>query len=325
MDISLIICTRNRAGQLEQCLHALEQVEKPDADVEVILVDNNSTDETNSVMRRYTERSKWLVRQTFCARPGLGAARNVGIGASRGELIVFTDDDCYLEPHYFLNLRQRFHPKLCQYGMGQILVHDPADDERVASLKINRTRLLMPRMSVVPAGSIQGANMFFLRRVFDAVGMFDEEMGAGTPFPCEDIEMACRASHHGFTGALLPGFTVYHHHGRKRGSPEAESTVSSYDTGRGAYYASLLARGDFRAWHYWDNTFRDGLLAGDRKTFDQLARELAGASRYVEHYARQAALSNQPISDTSNNLWMLCKKAHNRLKVALATMRHMPR
>jgi glycosyltransferase involved in cell wall biosynthesis len=281
MKVSLVLCTRNRAAQLQKCLASLAQVEPPDAPVEVVIVDNGSTDGTAQVIRDHLQGTPWPTRTCLVARAGLSLARNCGVQASTGDLIAFTDDDCYLGPGYFRDLAGLVDPQVFQYGMGQILLHDSQDDERVANLRIDRNTLIPPRTPIIPAGMVQGANMFFMRRVFQVAGGFCEQMGAGTPFPCEDIEMACRASHHGFTGALLPGLSVHHHHGRKRHSAAAEAAIAAYDAGRGAYYASLVAQGVGQAWHHWGHSFLGQGKLRSKSELVQLSRELLGAARYV--------------------------------------------
>lgn len=283
MKTSLIICTRDRAKQLQQCLDKLLRVKRPANDVEIVIVDNGSSDDTQAVIQGFSTKSQMAVVAGFTDRPGLGAARNRGVGLSTGELLVFTDDDCYLEEDYFVNLSRVFDSKICQYGMGQILLADAEDDERVANARVERVSIIPPHTQVVPAGAVQGANMFFLRKVFDVAGMFNEGMGAGTPFPCEDIDMAARASHSGFTGARLPGFTIFHHHGRKRGSLDAEKTVASYDFGRGAYYGSLLSSGLGSTWSYWGRDSLGGAKLPSDVQLRKLSRELRGASEYLDH------------------------------------------
>ena len=288
MKISLLICTRNRAEQLRACLARLNEVIQPESPVEIVLVDNGSRDNTAAVIDSFLSSTKWDVSSIRAERQGLGHARNCGIRASSGDVIIFTDDDCYLEEKYFLNFLERFDPSSCQYGMGQILLYDPEDDARVANMRVEETVLIPPRSAVIPAGMVQGANMFFLRSVFEKAGLFNEEMGAGTQFPCEDIEMACRASHSGFSGKMLPGFTVYHHHGRKKNSPEASQTIRDYDFGRGAYYASLLARGVPNVWEFWQASFTQDKRITSVDSLDRLSRELAGASQYFELAVRRA-------------------------------------
>jgi glycosyltransferase involved in cell wall biosynthesis len=287
MKLSLIICTRNRADQLSQCLEKLDQVHAPPTPVEIVVIDNGSTDHTGAVIDASTRSSKWSIRTAFAEKAGLGHARNCGVEQSTGDLLAFTDDDCYLDPNYFVNLLNSFDRSFCQYGGGQILLFDSEDDPRIANLTFEGRLLIPPKTPVLPTGVIQGANMFFLREVFEKAGLFSVDMGAGTSFPCEDIEMACRASHSGFAGGQLPGFTVYHHHRRRKNSPEAIATIRSYDHGRGAYYASLLARGVPQAWSFWQNTFTSDGNIRSVEHLERLARELQSASQYFEKLADQ--------------------------------------
>jgi hypothetical protein len=134
---------------------------------------------------------------------------------------------------------------------------------------------------LLPAGAIQGANMFFHRSVFGRVGLFNDRMGAGTPFACEDIEMATRASMAGFVGALVPFFKVSHHHRRLRGSAEANATVTSSDYGRGAYYASLINLGIPEVWKLWETSSQMQIFKHPRFRV-QLIRELEGAANYLK-------------------------------------------
>lgn len=144
---------------------------------------------------------------------------------------------------------------------------------------ILKSKAIIPRQSFLPAGAVQGANMFFKREVFHRVGPFNAMMGSGTPFPCEDIEMAGRASLGGFTGAQLPSLIVHHHHGRKKFSVEAEDTVKSYDFGRGAYYASLLRLNQKHIWVNWHQTMAQGVQNPGQGA--RYIRELDGARRYL--------------------------------------------
>ena len=268
--ISLVICSRNRAGQLAAMLGKLDLAELTRNAIEVNLVDSASADSTHEIMREFKNKNSLPVNVAQTGRPGLGLARNVGIKIASGDVIVFTDDDCYIDANYFTNLSMLWDGRSFQYGGGQILMYDESLDPRVARMTIERRQEIPPNR-ILAAGSIQGANMFFGREVFERAGLFNENMGAGTPFACEDIEMATRASMHGLRGVLLPELKVLHDHGRKYGSPEADRTVEGYDFGRGAYYASLV-------------------VAGYRKRSDlpnlaRLPREMEGAQRYLESVA----------------------------------------
>uniref|UniRef100_UPI00286E8B15 glycosyltransferase family 2 protein n=1 Tax=Sandarakinorhabdus sp. TaxID=1916663 RepID=UPI00286E8B15 len=96
MTISLIICTRNRAGPLGRCLAAVAGIVH-DGDWELVIVDNGSTDATAAVVADFAAQAGFRVVQVHQPVPGLSNARNAGVAAATGELILFTDDDCYVE------------------------------------------------------------------------------------------------------------------------------------------------------------------------------------------------------------------------------------
>lgn len=92
--VSVIICTYNRSAFLDQTLKSImKQTYSP---YEVIIVDNNSTDNTAEVVRQYP------VKYLLETRQGVAFARNTGLEASRGEFVGFIDDDetvvpCWIE------------------------------------------------------------------------------------------------------------------------------------------------------------------------------------------------------------------------------------
>jgi len=170
--------------------------------------------------------------------------------------------------------------KSIRYGCGPVALYDDDHDPRIANLAIEKLQIL-PAPTLIASGTVQGANMFFHRSVFDKVGPFNAAMGAGTPFGCEDIEMAARASLGGFVGALVPGFTVTHHHMRLRGTQEAASVVTAYDYGRGAYYAALLSSGIADVWKLW--AFSAEMHNFKHPNFRvRLIREFEGAANYLK-------------------------------------------
>jgi hypothetical protein len=286
VKFSLVICSRNRAAQLATMLERLDKSDLARGAVEINLIDSASTDGTQAVMQAYKDTCGLPVNIGRADRPGLSLARNTGINLSTGEVIVFSDDDCYIDPHYFTGLAQAWNGKSFQYGGGQILPFNPDDDPASASLVIKQRTDIPPR-SFLPSGIIQGANMFFAREVFRRAGLFNESMGAGTPFACEDIEMCTRASLLGFSGVLLPELVVLHDHGRKRGSAEAEQTRQDYDFGRGAYYASFMLAGHPPIWELWARqTHLRGAAPNPAPDMARLAREMDGARAYLEFIAK---------------------------------------
>jgi hypothetical protein len=278
-DLSLIICTRNRAFALAQCLSDLDTAEINEVYGEVVLVDNGSSDGTPRVMRRFAEEAP--CRVTIVVEPGAGLsrARNAGLARAQGSTIVFTDDDCYLGPGYFRVAHTVFDGSPFSYCGGRILLHDSAD--AAYGLSESDTFERVPPRTFIPPGQFQGANLVVHRRVFDQIGTFDVELGAGTPFRCEDVDFVARASQAGFAGAHVPELVVYHHHGRKPGQ-EIERLKRKNAYARGAYYAKFLAAGYLSfAWHWVRRSLlrRRSLV----RTWPAFTREVRGA---IDYWAR---------------------------------------
>jgi glycosyltransferase involved in cell wall biosynthesis len=91
--VSIVIPTHNRAKSLETTLESLLKLDYPPDRLEVIVVDNCSTDDTKSVVETCRVRSKIPVRYVYEGRPGAHFARNSGAKLAAGDILYFTDDD----------------------------------------------------------------------------------------------------------------------------------------------------------------------------------------------------------------------------------------
>lgn len=278
MRVSLIVCTRDRAGRLPEFLARIASLEAPAGGWELILVDNASTDSTPAVIDRFARDAPFPVRCVHAAVPGLARARNVGLAHARGDILAFTDDDCYPQRDYLKALVEVFDEGRVGFVGGRVVLHDPGD-ARVCVNDMAAAVDIAPR-SFVPAGLIHGANMAVTRDVLCAIGEFDPLLGAGTPSVAgEDIDYIARAVWNGWGGRYDPRPLVAHHHGRKPG-PDAEMQRRGYDYGRGAYYMKRLLdprsrRVYLSAW-YWE-----GRRHIRERRFGCLLRELVGGARFA--------------------------------------------
>ena len=122
------------------------------------------------------------------------------------------------------------------------------------------------------------------RSVLEALGGFDELLGAGTPYPSEDVDLVSRASAAGWRGVYDPRPVVAHHH-RRRSDSQVDTLRHAYDLGRGAYYAKCLAdpkrRG--KAWRVWLKSLLRSAAAApaSKRARAQIAGELKGAFGYL--------------------------------------------
>ena len=96
MDVSLVVSTRNRAEQLSGALRYFDRISAK-ASWEVIFVNNGSTDATANILTEFAQTSANNVTLVDEPIPGLSAARNAGCRHAFGNVVAFTDDDCY--PH----------------------------------------------------------------------------------------------------------------------------------------------------------------------------------------------------------------------------------
>src|ERR1700722_18947243 len=96
MKITVAICTWNRAALLDQTLGEFARLRIPtDTSWEVLVVNNNCTDATDEVLTRHA--SNLPLRRLFEGQPGLSNARNCALGASDGDLVLWTDDDVLVD------------------------------------------------------------------------------------------------------------------------------------------------------------------------------------------------------------------------------------
>jgi len=285
--VSIVISTRNRAAILPAALRAHERIVSA-LPWELIIVDNGSTDRTPEVLDAFGAATRLMFRTLVEPRPGLSCARNTGWRNAAAELVAFTDDDCYPSAVFVDAIVERFADRRLGYLGGRIVLHDPEDAP--VTIQLRDTPHTIAPGSFIAAGLIQGANMAARREVLEAVDGFDELLGAGTPFPSEDVDFVSRASAAGYAGAYDPGPAVEHHH-RRRAILELDALRGGYDLGRGAYYAKCLLdpRRRGKAWRPWlEHLLRSAAAApGSRRARAQLAGELRGAIGYVHARAAQ--------------------------------------
>ncbi|MFZ3211707.1 MAG: glycosyltransferase family 2 protein [Terriglobales bacterium] len=270
--LSVIICSRNRADALANCLKSLSLDEMRASSAELILVDNGSTDNTPAVVRSFKETAPFPVVLVSEPEGGLSRARNAGLAAASANVIVFTDDDCYFGAGYLRLAAELFQRPSFDYCGGRIMLYDPTDSPYGCNLTRTKFEPIPPR-SFLRAGQIQGASLIITRKVVDAIGGFDPMLGAGTRFRCEDIDYCARASLAGLAGAYVPELIVYHHHGRKPGK-DIERLDSANDVARGAYYAKYIMRGQWGYLRNWLTFMRWNPVA-------TTWRELRGALSYT--------------------------------------------
>ena len=272
-DLSLVMCTRNRAAQLAETLKRVTMIQSQ-LQWELIVVDNGSTDSTSTVLAQYVATSDHPVRTIIERGRGVSCAKNTGWQSARSDIIVCIDDDCYPAEDYLDSIFGCFSkdPKLGFVG-GRILLYDPTD--RRITIQESLEPLSIPPGSFIRPGVIQGANAAYRRVALTQVGGFDPWFGGGAPYSGEEAELMARISAAGWYGAYDPQPLVYHHHGRKTRSDEWR-LMRWYDRGRGAYYAKCMLNRGMR------NVYvRNWLLTRRHHSLAKTALEIVSGLDYV--------------------------------------------
>jgi GT2 family glycosyltransferase len=212
-DISIIISTYNRGDSLRATLDSLLGQDAAGLPHEIIVVDNNSTDETAAVIQSYAGDGS-NVRYVFEPEQGVPHGRNAGLRAARAPIVAFTDDDVIVLPGWLQAIRRRFdeNPDV-DYLTGRMLPIYEAPPPRWLTRETSGPCVLRDRGDQPIHGEAgcffpgwATANIAFRRRVFDRVGVFDGAFPRG-----EDLEFIIRVWRAGCRGMYAPDLGVLHH------------------------------------------------------------------------------------------------------------------
>lgn len=284
MTCSIVIATYNRAADLRETLASLARLETAH-DWEVIVVDNNSPDETRRVVETAAPTFPVPLRYVFEREQGRSPALNAGIRIAIGDVIVTTDDDVRVEPDWLDRAVEGLERLRCDYVGGRVLPIWGAD--RPAWLP-DRGGKQWAVIALLDYGSNPlefgsrvplGVNMAFRRSAFDRAGLLDPSTGrkAGTLLGQEVREWCIRARAAGVRGWYVPDMIVHHV------IPEAR-----------------LKKAYFRRWFYWRGISRALLYersgldmeAPERTTLDfRTVPHVFGVPRYLFRSALQHAVA----------------------------------
>jgi len=181
VEISVIICTYNRAGMLARVLESLDHQTLDRARYEVIVIDNNSTDQTSQLVEAH--RGRALHRYCVETRQGLAYARNRGVREADGHYVGFIDDDGEAKADWLERaLDCLTSPSLPLAVGGPVLpLYDAPKPEWFKDEYETRWKGDQPRC-LIPGESLSGSNMFFRRDIVQRCGGFDVRVGV-----CGDV------------------------------------------------------------------------------------------------------------------------------------------
>ncbi len=175
--MSVAVPTRNRAASLDRCLASMAG--SLEDDVEVLVVDNGSTDGTAAVVAGWQRRMPNL-RSLAEPEPGACRARNLALRAARGEVVVFTDDDNRATPAWIPGHRAAYGPGVVAIG-GPVVLEWPAGRPSWAAPSVERwwsgLDLGPERRRLPPDVELFGCNLSMRREAALAIGGWDVGIG----------------------------------------------------------------------------------------------------------------------------------------------------
>jgi glycosyltransferase involved in cell wall biosynthesis len=237
MDASILISTRNRSQYLAQTLDSLSRIHTDRLEVELIVIDNGSNDETAAVVTKAARRFPSRVHLLSFSRGAKAAALNHALPTATGRHLVFTDDDLRFDALWLLNLLAPLRAGQAEAVVGEVRLAphltrswmEPAHRAMLAEVR--------PHSKYI---GLVGANMALSRECFDWVGGFDPALGPGALGLSEEVLLERQIRAKGGRIQFVEGAVVEHHFDPKR--LERSAWIQ---------HAKASGRSDAYIFHHW--------------------------------------------------------------------------
>lgn len=240
MDASILISTKDRAKDLTETLGSLSRIRRDRLEVELIIIDNGSSDETAAVAAEATWQFPFRVQLLSFARGAKAAALNFALPRATGRYLAFTDDDLRFDTLWLLNLLSPLRAGRAEAVVGEIRL--PPHLVRTWMEPIHRVLLAEVRPKDESSDyELVGANMAVSRECFDWVRGFDPALGPGALGLSEEVLLDRQIRARGGRIRFAEGAVVEHHFDPKR--LERRAWIR---------HAKASGRSDAYIFHHWD-------------------------------------------------------------------------
>jgi glycosyltransferase involved in cell wall biosynthesis len=217
--LSVIIATWNRATSLVEALLSVARSElSSDISWEILIVDNNSTDDTKAVCQKFVAQNPARYRYLFEKTQGQSSALNTGIDNARGEIIAFTDDDVTVDRYWLAETLKIYETFPCIGTGGKIV--DAWTSAKPDWLSLDGPYQLMAAIVRFDRGDKPcglatppyGANLSVKREAFQKYGKFRADLGptGGSEIRGGDTEFCWRLLRAGEKIMYAPRAIVFH-------------------------------------------------------------------------------------------------------------------
>ncbi|MBN2791921.1 MAG: mycofactocin biosynthesis glycosyltransferase MftF [Desulfuromonadales bacterium] len=204
--VSIVIPVKDRADDLRHCLNSLQQLNYPQDRLEVVVVDDGSSDATPQV----AEELGAILLESGAVGGGPALARNKGASVATGEILAFIDSDCTAADDWLSDLLPAFSDeKLAAVGGWVDGMHlgSALDRYEAVMSSLNLGRREMSGGAGGDTFYLPSCNLLMRKTAFTAAGGFRSELQVG-----EDVDLTWRLRDAGWKIQYLPCGTVYHAH-----------------------------------------------------------------------------------------------------------------
>lgn len=217
--ISVIICTYNREKYIYNVLRTVAENDFPREGYEIVLVNNNCTDNTEAECQRFRNDFPDVVFNCFHEpHQGLSHARNCGIREAKGDILVYVDDDAVVNKAYLKTYAEFFDRNLEAAAAGGPIV--PIYETQEPEWMSHYTRMLLtgaldfgPKEREFPRNAFPGGgNVAYRKSVFDRIGLFNVELGrkGDSLIGAEEKDLFDKMNSLGMKFYYLPNAILYH-------------------------------------------------------------------------------------------------------------------
>ncbi len=220
--VSIIVCTHNRADLLSCIIDQLRAQNYPADSFEIIIIDNNSTDQTRQVVEEYITKPGAPVRYVFEGRSGITFVRNRGAEESHYPYLAYVDDDCRVGSDWLSQLVRGFDLQENVGAIGGRVTLDWGQQERPKWLGsgfepwlAENSRLgYQPRL-LDKKNQIMEGNMAISREAWHLAGGFlgMEQFGSRNMSAGEVLYMLYQLRKSGYQVAFVPQAVAMHRMG----------------------------------------------------------------------------------------------------------------
>jgi len=208
-SVSVVIPMRNEAKILKRCLRAMERLDYPEDLLEIVIVNDGSTDNTRELILG----TNWSFNYKYIETEGVGVskARDIGVKRASGDFIAFTDADCIAGPDWIKSLIEPFDDNVAAVGGPNVTPEDDKPFAKCVGLALSflskpGARYAYEGDSIHEIHHNPTCNVMYRKSVLEEVGGFNHDL-----VTTDDEELDYRIRKRGYKIIYTPFARVRHY------------------------------------------------------------------------------------------------------------------